>query len=60
VADDAEGNFGSGIEEAAAGEVAVLVVNVDEIAGSGVGRDLTEEAGKDGGLKGEILKLRPR
>ena len=40
--DNPEGDFGSGIEKTATGQIAVLVVNIDEIPGARVGRHLTE------------------
>ena len=58
--DNPEGNFGSGIEETATGQITVLVIDVDEIPGARVVRNLTEETGEDGRLKCEIFELGPR
>ena len=58
--DDAERNLGAGIEETAAGQVAVFVVDVDEIARAGVGGDLAKEARKDRRLERKVFELGPR
>ena len=60
VAHDAQRDFCTRIEEPATREMAVLVVNVDEVPGPRIGRALAEQTRKNRRLKREILQLRPR
>ena len=56
----AERNLRTGIEEAAARKVAVLVVDVDEVSRTRVRGTLAEETRENRRLKREIFQLRPR
>src|SRR4051812_17255591 len=58
--DHPQRNFRPRVEQPAARKIAVLVVDIDEVARPGVIGDLAEQAWKNRRLKREIFQLRPR